>query len=285
MSKVGVVVNPVGDPEGADELIGLLSAEHDVRCIETTEDDPGTAMASELASDGASVIVACGGDGTVRAAAQALVGTDADLAVMPAGTGNLLALNLDLPKSPADIAELVSRGRSELIDVGVANGEVFLIMAGTGLDTTIMENTDREIKDRLGPLAYVMTALSHLDDDPFDVTLSIDGGEPEPLSIATILVGNMGRIFGPVDVFPDSDWADGHFDVLAVTAESLAAWVSAARETLGEEGEHARRFDATRVVVEFEQPRTYQLDGEARPPADSVDTHIMRQALRVRRPR
>lgn len=284
MSKVGVVVNPVGDPDKASELIDLLSVEHDVRRVETTEDDPGTAMATELADEGASVIVACGGDGTVRAAAEALVGRDTDLAVLPAGTGNLLALNLDLPKSVREIAELVGRGRSELIDVGMANDETFLIMTGAGLDTTIMEDTDRDIKDRLGPLAYVMTALSHLADDPFDVSLSVDDGEPEQLSIATILVGNMGRILGPVDIFPNGDWADGRFDVLAVTAESLAAWVSAATEALGEEGEHARRFDATRVAVQFDRPRTYQLDGEARPPADSIDIHIKRQALRVRRP-
>lgn len=285
MNRVGMVVNPVGDPAGADELIDVLKREHDLRVVETTEDDPGRSMAQELLDDGCSVIVACGGDGTVRASAEALVGSEAELVVMPAGTGNLLALNLGLPDAVSDVAALVDAGRSVRIDAGVANGETFLIMAGTGLDTTIMEKTERRLKDRLGPLAYVMTALSHLGDDPVDVSLSVDGAAPEALSVATVLVGNMGRIFGPLDVFPDADSSDGRFDVLAVTAESLAAWVAAAKETLGEPGERARRFTAEAVVVEFDRPRTYQLDGEERPQADAIDIRIERAALNVRRPR
>lgn len=285
MSRVGMVVNPVGDPDGAEELIEVLNPDHDVRVVETTEDDPGRSMAEELLEDGCSVIVACGGDGTVRATAEALVGTDAELIVMPAGTGNLLALNLGLPDAVGDVASLVDSGRCDRIDVGMVNGEAFLIMAGTGLDTTIMEKTDRGLKDRLGPVAYVMTALSHLGDDPFGISLSVDGASPETLSVATVLVGNMGRIFGPLDVFPDADWSDGRFDVLAVTAESLAAWIAAAKETLGEPGEHARRFVAQSVVVEFDRPRSYQLDGEERPPADAIDIRIEPGALNVRRPR
>lgn len=284
MSRVGIVVNPVGDPDAAEELAAELRADHDVHVLETTEDDPGAEMASRFASDGCDVVVACGGDGTVRATAESLVGTDVDLAVLPAGTGNLLALNLDLPGSVPDVAALIAGGRSELIDVGRANGETFLIMAGTGLDTTIMEDTGRELKDRVGPLAYVMTALAHLGDDPIDITLSVDGGEPDRLSIATVLIGNMGRILGPLNIFPDSDWTDGHFDVMAVTADSLAAWVSAAKEALGEPGEHARRFTAKSIGLEFETPTSYQLDGEERPAASSIDIQITQQALSLRRP-
>lgn len=285
MSRIGIVVNPVGEPDSAEELATQLRSEHDVRVLETTEADPGTAMASEFVSDGCDVVVACGGDGTVRATAEALVGTDVDLAVLPAGTGNLLALNLDLPDSVARVADLITSGRSEPIDVGSANGETFLIMAGTGLDTTIMEETRRDLKDRLGPLAYVMTALAHLDDEPFDISLSVDGAEPEHLSVATLLVANMGRVFGPLDLFPDSDWTDGQFDVMAVTADSLAAWVSAAREALGEPGEHARRFTAKEMNIRFDRPTTYQLDGEERAPAESIEIGIAQQAVNLRRPR
>lgn len=285
MSKVGIVVNPVGDPDSAEELAAELRSAHDVRVIETTEADPGTEMASQHLADGCDVVVACGGDGTVRAVAEALVGSDVDLVVLPAGTGNLLALNLDLPGSVPDVAALIDDGRSERIDVGTANGETFLIMAGTGLDTTIMEETEREMKDRLGPLAYVMTALAHLGDDPIDISMSVDGGEPERLAVATVLIGNMGRIIGPLNVFPDSDWADGQFDVMAVTADSLAAWMSAAKEALGEPGEHARRFTAKTIRVDFEAPTPYQLDGEERPATSSIDIDITREALSLRRPR
>lgn len=284
MSRVGLVVNPVGDPDRAGELAELLKRDHDVRTLETTEDDPGTSMASEFCDDGCDVVVASGGDGTVRATAEALVGTDVELVVLPAGTGNLLALNLDLPSAVADVADLVAGGGSERIDVGYANDEAFLIMAGAGLDTTIMEETARSLKDTLGPAAYALTALSHLGDEPFDVELTVNGGRPNRMSVATVLVGNMGRVLKPVDLFPDSDWSDGRFDVLAITADSLASWVSAAREALGDPGDYVRRFGARHMTIGFDTPRTYQLDGDERPDARSIDIRIEQGALKVRRP-
>ncbi len=156
MKKVGVVVNPVGEPDKAHQLIESLERVAEVQMLETTEEDPGTAMAKHLADDGCDVVVAAGGDGTVRACAEGLVGTDTSLAVLPLGTGNLLAANLDLPDSLDEIVDLVSNGEDVQIDVGEVNGEVFLIMAGFGLDTTIMDATERESKDRLGQVRHLL---------------------------------------------------------------------------------------------------------------------------------
>lgn len=287
MTRVGVVVNPVGEPEKAHELVGLLKRIADVSVLETTEDDPGTAMAKQLAEDGCGVVVAAGGDGTVRACAEGLVGTDVSLAVLPLGTGNLLAGNLGLPESLEEIVEAVDSGDDVKIDVGEVNGEVFLIMAGFGLDTTIMESTDRESKDRLGPMAYVLTALSHLDDEPVNVKLRIGDDEPIEFSVATCLVGNMGKVLGALDVFPEAEWDDGSLDALAISAQGVLDWALAARDTLAAEEatEHVSRWTTDHVQIEFDGPQAYEMDGEARPAIARLDIRIRPRALNVRRPR
>ena len=287
MKKVGVVVNPVGEPDKAHQLIESLERVAEVQMLETTEEDPGTAMAKHLADDGCDVVVAAGGDGTVRACAEGLVGTDTSLAVLPLGTGNLLAANLDLPDSLDEIVDLVSNGEDVQIDVGEVNGEVFLIMAGFGLDTTIMDATERESKDRLGPMAYVLTALSHLDDNQVDATILIDDDQPIELSVATCLVGNMGKVLGSLDLFPEAVWDDGSLDALAISAQGVLDWAAAARETLSaeEETERVSRWTADRVVVEFDRPQPYQMDGEPRPAVPRIEIEIRPRALSVRRPR
>lgn len=284
--RVGVVVNPVSDSEAADEFIALLRESFEVEVLETTEDDPGMSMAAQLVGDGFPVIVAAGGDGTVRACAESIAGTDVTLAVFPLGTGNLLAANLDLPAAPDDVVAAIADGEDVTIDVGRVNGEVFTIMTGFGLDATIMEDTDSETKDKLGALAYVMTALGHLHDDPISAKISIGGQRPEELDVATCLVGNMGKILGSIDVFPDARYDDAKFDVLAITADGVMAWTAAARESMSDSGgEHVSRWVSDRVLIEFDKPQEYELDGEARPKTDRLEIEIVPRSLTVRKAR
>lgn len=283
--RVGIVVNPVGDPDTADELIDRLKATADVRVVDTTEEDSGKGMTRQLVGDGCEIVVAAGGDGTVRACAEALAGSEVPLVVLPLGTGNLLAANLDLPHSVEGVFDVVFDGVDVEIDVGWANGEAFLVMAGFGLDTTIMESTGQAAKERMGPLAYVMTALAHLGDEPVSATLTIGDHPPSEMSVATCLAGNMGRVLGALDVFPDAVWDDGELDILAITAEGLAEWAMAAGETLTsvEEGRHVSRWRSPRVVIRFRSPTPYQIDGEARVQAEWIDLETERRALKVRK--
>lgn len=283
--RVGVVVNPVGDPDTADELIERLTASAEIRVSETTEEDPGKGMTEDLVADGHSIVVAAGGDGTVRACAEALAGTAVPLVVLPLGTGNLLAANLDLPHSVEGVFDVVFDGVDVDVDVGRANGEAFLVMAGFGLDTTIMESTEQGAKERMGPLAYVMTALSHLGDEPVAANLTIGDDPPSELSVATCLAGNMGRVLGALDVFPEARWDDGALDILAITAEGLAEWTVAAGETLTsvEEGKHVSRWRTPRAMIRFRSPTPYQIDGEARGAVERIDLETEQRALKVRK--
>lgn len=266
--RIAVISNPQGSPRESEEL----RAEMEVRSIEagwwleTTESDPGSGQSRRAIEDGAELLITVGGDGTVRAVAEGAVGSGVPLAVIPAGTGNLLARNLELPDDVAGALDVALRGTPRTLDVGVVEGEVFTVMSGAGIDAVIMEETSGESKDRLGVLAYVVEGAKHIFDRPFQASVTIDDGEPHDGSWATLLVGNLGRLQGGIDLFPDASPHDGRLDLVGLASEgvadTIAAGVSAATDT--SDGERLLRASGRVIEVEFASPTLYELDGEPR---------------------
>jgi diacylglycerol kinase (ATP) len=133
--------------------------------FETTKEDAGQGMAKAALAAGATVIIAAGGDGTVRAVAEVVRGTDASLALLPSGTGNLLARNLNLTLNDLGHSiETAFTGQNRQIDMGLItihrdggtkDDHAYLVMAGLGLDAKMLANTDDGLKKRIGWLAYV----------------------------------------------------------------------------------------------------------------------------------
>jgi hypothetical protein len=132
--------------------------------METTVEDPGSGQATQAVRDGVDIVFACGGDGTVMACVTALAGTDVALAVLPAGTGNLLAANLGISGDLATGLEVVLQGDRRRIDVGSVGEQSFAVMAGMGFDAHMLDATNDNAKKRVGWLAYVAGALRHLRD-------------------------------------------------------------------------------------------------------------------------
>lgn len=265
--RIAVISNPSGSAKESEEL----RAEMDVRSIEaewleTTESDSGSGQSRRAIDDGAELLIAVGGDGTVRAVAEGSVGSGVPLAVIPAGTGNLLARNLELPDDVAGAFEVALQGTPRTLDVGVVDGEIFTVMSGAGIDAVIMEETSGESKDRLGVLAYVVEGAKHIFDRPFQASVTTDDGEPRHGSWATLLVGNLGRLQGGIDLFPDASPHDGRLDLVGLASEgavdTIAAGVSAASET--SDGERLHRARGTMIKIEFDSPTLYELDGEPR---------------------
>lgn len=215
--------------------------------FETSEEDPGQAVTKEAVDAGAHVIMAAGGDGTVRSVAESLRGTGIPIALLPSGTGNLLARNLELTLDnlPESISAAFT-GADRKIDLGVvdverAGGEkekfVFLVMAGLGLDAKMIAHTDEDLKKRVGWLAYVDAIGKALrDKDRLNIRFSIDGSPTRSARVHTILVGNCGSLQGNILLLPDAAVDDGVFDIVALRPEGFFGWVQIWSKIVWENG-------------------------------------------------
>jgi len=260
--------------------------------IETTRDDPGFGQARAAVNEGADLVCALGGDGTVRAVAGSLAGTGTALGLLPGGTGNLLARNLNIPFS--DLAEAVRvawAGRDRRIDVGWvqrddAAPEMFAVMAGAGFDAAIMGDAPAGLKDKVGWAAYVVAAARNLRGEPYHTHVTVDGADAGSFDARTVVVGNCGTLQGGIELFPQAQVDDGVLDAVVLTPKSLAAWASAATALVGDgsDSPHLERMTGRDIIVQLAPPQKVQLDGEVFPEAARLSLRVDRQALVVRVP-
>lgn len=237
---------------------------HDVSWLVVDKGSKAKDAARRARKAGAETVIACGGDGTVRAAAEALVGTGVALAVVPAGTANLFATALSLPKNMTEVVEAIAGRQTAVIDTGRCNGATFNIMAGTGLDAAMIDAADSD-KERLGTLAYVRAGFREARSrEPFEARVTIDGDELYEGALTCVLVGNLGTLKGGIQAFPDASPTDGRLDVAVVTAAGLREWaavmLSAVRRQQHVSG-HTHMAQAKSVEVELEGKHRFELDG------------------------
>jgi len=176
---------------------------------------------------GADLLFVWGGDEMVQRCIDA-VGTDpVVLAILPAGTGNLLAHNLDIPIDLEQAVEVGLHGARRTIDVGRVNGERFAVMAGTGLDALMIRDADRALKDRFGRAAYVWTGAKHLKMPPFRARIEVDGTPWFDGKAGCVLVGNVGKVLGGIQAFDDVSPEDGMLELGVITAKGVTQWTRA----------------------------------------------------------
>ena len=259
--------------------------------LPTRVDDIGTGQARRAVAEGADVVLVAGGDGTVRAVAEGLRGSGVALTLLPAGTGNVLARNLDIPvmQLAASVATAFT-GVDRAIDMGVIELEradhsrethAFVALAGLGLDAKMIANTRPELKRRVGWLAYVdAIARSMRDSEKIRMRYRVDGGEERVMSVHTILVGNVGLLPGNVLLLPDAEVDDGLFDIVTLRPEGLAGWVqiwvkitwengvlrrsSVGRRLVGlaREVRTLRYLRGRRISVRLDRAEDFELDGD-----------------------
>ena len=232
--------------------------------FETTPDSPGLGQTRAAIESGAEVVFVCGGDGTVMSAVSALVGADASLAILPAGTGNLLAANLGLSTDLAAGLEVALEGGLRRLDVGAAEGQHFAVMAGMGFDAHMLDATSDTAKARIGWPAYVLGALKHLKDRPMRVTIRIDDGQPMRRRARSVLIANVGRLQGGVRLLSEAAPDDGVLDVAVLTPRTLRNWAALG---WGLMRRHSRVpsmevFHGAKVNVISNRPQPRQLDGD-----------------------
>lgn len=254
--------------------------------LETTPEDPGRAMADAAVVARVQLVVICGGDGTVMACLGALAGTDVPVAIIPLGTGNLLARNLGVPTRLPEALAVAVNGVDRRIDLGRVADQPFAVMAGMGFDAAMMADASEHMKRFAGWPAYVASGLRHLRDPRMRVWLRIDGGPPLRRRARMVLVGNVGRLQGGLELLPDAVADDGQLDVAVVGPRTLRDWIRLAWRVLRRRTRdpHLERFRGRSVVVEADRIVPRQMDGEIIDDGRDLNARIVPGALVVRVP-
>lgn len=276
--RVAAVVHPLTLPEPT-ELRRLL----DQRCAqlghevvswqETTVEDVGTGQASQAVAVGAQLVVVAGGDGTVRAAVDALAHTRAALGIVPTGTGNLLARNLGLPLDIPAALEVALTGRHRRLDVGCVRVGAdpatpvsrFVVMAGLGFDAAMMADASASLKARVGWPAYLLSAVRHVRDEAVRCTLTLDDHPPRRLQVRTVLIGNVGQLQAGLQLLPDASPDDGVLDVAVIAPRGVVDWLRVVGRVVAAGSASDRRLEratARQVQLRTRTPQRYELDGD-----------------------
>ena len=259
--------------------------------VETTPDSPGVRQARDAVASGADLVLAWGGDGTVRSVAEGLLDTGVPLAILPAGTGNLLARNLGIPLSLDGAGEVAFEGaerRIDVLEVGLG-GQVTIctVITGIGMDAVLIDASE-ELKSAIGPTAYVLNTLRAARQGKIRVGVAVDGGSPRWFTARSVLVANVGGLIGGLDVVPEASASDGLLHVVVLPLASPVDWVRtgtrlALRRAVHDTSRYHLQGTSAWVVTPGEEPR--QVDGDVVEPGRTIQARVRPGALLVRVPR
>ncbi|HEY1320831.1 MAG TPA: diacylglycerol kinase family protein, partial [Streptosporangiaceae bacterium] len=285
--------------------------------LETTLDDRGLGLARAAVAAGARMVVAAGGDGTVRACAQALAGTQVPLAIVPLGTANLAARALGIPSrtgrslaagfggherridlAAVEVADAAAGDEAEAADGardaakiagGTADPPALTVaaMAGIGLDAEVVAATPRLLKRQAGWASYALAGVTHLAGPGHCFTVRLDDGEPLARRARCVVVGNAGLLPGGFVLLPRARLDDGLLDVGILAPSGPAGWLRVAHRVLTHSGRDCpqlERHQARRIEIRAGTDLPREVDGEVIAPGRSLTVTLLRSALTVRVP-
>lgn len=283
----------------------------DVHFYETQLNKDGKACAQEALKQGAGIVVAVGGDGTVRTVASAVAGTGHTLGIIPIGTGNLFARNMGIPVGDPEAALAVATSHgSRQVDVGrmrILDGSdsqtrhAFLIIAGIGFDALMIDDTDPNLKKTLSWLAYFISGAKHLFADKYqgDITIRQRNGKTHTntnVEFRTFMAGNCGEIPG-FSLMPNASFDDGLLDFeLIDTSGGLIGWANLFGDVMhqtitGKASQSPLSTNSSIVQVQgasaeitLKKPALAQVDGDILGQTQHIELTIDHQSLNVRVP-
>jgi YegS/Rv2252/BmrU family lipid kinase len=235
-------------------------------------------------AEGVDLLFVWGGDGTVQRAVDAMGGSKTPLAILPAGTSNLLATNLGIPQDIEQAVAIGLRGEQRPLDLGRFNGERFAVMAGAGFDAAMMDEADGTLKDRLGRVAYVWTGSKNLRAKPFKARIEVDGAPWYAGEASCILFGNVGSLFGGIEVFEHASPVDGRLELGVINADGIADWMRAlARTAVGhpERSPLVRATSGKKIKVKLNRKVLYEVDGGGREKVKSFTVKVQPAAITI----
>jgi diacylglycerol kinase family enzyme len=209
--------------------------------------------ARKAVAQGATLLLIWGGDGTVQRCVNAVVDADVEIAILPAGTANLLATNLEIPLTLKGSLDVALEGTPRRLDVGVMNGKCFTVMAGIGFDAIMMQKADGKLKERFGRLAYLWTGLK---------ATRVNARYAE-----VRVIGQMNQLAGGIAAFPSGEPDDGVLEVGVVTAQNARQWGRVAARLVAGNAQLSPFTQMTQgrdIEVTLDKASPYELDGGAR---------------------
>lgn len=276
--KISLIYNPKagglhGGTNQVSRLVSALRAEGleipDDQIIATKAGGDATRLAKEAVEKKVDLLIVCGGDGTINEAAQALIGSETELAILPCGTANVLAKELNLPRRPKELAKLIALGRKREISVGRANkpdnswSRYFILMAGIGLDATIIETVNPEQKKQWGLGSYVLAGLKTLAEWPLHPFSLNFNAQKHDATFA--IVANAANYAAWFTIAPNSRMENDHLNVCVFNSKSRLIYLSYAFLSLF--GAHTISPNViyepvTEIYANTSNTTPVQLDGE-----------------------
>jgi diacylglycerol kinase (ATP) len=257
--------------------------------LETSADDPGRAMTRQAVAEQVDLVIGAGGDGTIRYVADGLAHTGIPMGLVPAGTGNLLARNLDLPLEEVEAVEVALSGQVRLIDlvritVDDRPQEHFAVMAGIGIDAMIMDETNEDLKDKVGSAAYFIAAAKALGRLPVRLKVQLDNNRPVRRHAMLCVIGNVGTLRGNLSLIPGASPEDGLLDLYIASPHRFRHWVKVALRLITRRAKKDDQVDqhmgkTVRIVIEGKD--NYQLDGDVVGESTTLFAEIQPGALAI----
>ena len=293
--RCAVVYNPI---KVSDELRSAIGREATGSSwgqplwLETTADEPRRPTTDDLISAQVDRVIAVGGDGTIRMVADRLAGSGIPMAIVPVGTGNLLARNLDIPLSEAEAIQVAFGDHTRDIDlikvtVDGEAGEHFAVIGGLGVDAMIMEETNPQLKDVIGPGAYFIAAGKALGRTPIEMRISLDDHRTHRRNAMICAIGNVGTLAGNLTLMPEAQPDDGRLDVYVASPHRFTHWVRVFLRLITRRPRRDDRVDvwqASRVEVRLKHRDPYQLDGDVVGECLSLHAEVAPAALTIHVP-
>jgi diacylglycerol kinase (ATP) len=290
--RCAVVYNPIKASDDLRETItrqATATGWEDAIWLETPAENPGPAITDHVVSAKVDRVIVAGGDGTVRIVADRLAETGIPMAVVPLGTGNLLARNLDIPLSEAEALDVAFGDNTRDIDlikvtVDDVPGEHFAVIGGLGVDAMIMDETSRELKDVIGAGAYFIAAAKALGRTPINMRITLDDHRPRRRNAMICAIGNVGMLAGNLTLIPSARPDDGRLDVYVASPHRLTHWLRLLLRLITlrpRADDRVDQWQATQVEVRLDHPDPYQLDGDVAGDCRTLRAEVRPAALTI----
>ncbi|MEL6816912.1 MAG: YegS/Rv2252/BmrU family lipid kinase, partial [Cyanobacteria bacterium J06598_3] len=272
--NVYLIFNPVsgqGDSAVQLELIkATIEPSSPLSVLETTPDISAGQLARQAVKKGADCVIASGGDGTVSAISGELVATDIPLGIIPRGTANAIASAFGISNDIVTACNTVLTGIPRSIDMASCNDRPLLLLAGIGLEADVVSQADRQLKDKIGSAAYILSAFQQVQDlSPFNVELEtpdrIITVEASGITIANTAPATSVLAHGPSDVVPYDGLLDVTIFAPAGTGGAIAASYNLFQSALNKRStkrEDIGFFRCSALKVTTDPAQKVVLDGE-----------------------